>query len=761
MSPGSEDFQIDERTSVGDLGPSAHMKHAQPPLASLNWEVPPTDAVARWLPQFDNVQFIGRGGMGAVYRAVQPQLRRTVAIKLLPEEMSRDTELAERFRREPLHLASFHHPNIVSVFDSGETPAGHLFFVMEHVDGEDLRTLRQRSVLQPCVVLEILQQVCDALGHAHAVGVTHRDVKPGNILVSRNGRVKVVDFGLVRGNADFMERTLLDPLSTNQIVGTPLYAAPEQVIHGRADNRSDIYSLGVVAYELLTGQLPQGAFQAPSRISATDARLDHIILRALQPDPADRYQEITEMRRDLARVQEMILMSELVPTHFEDVWSDLMLNLEERRVVPIVGPDALVVEENGRPALIGRILARRLAATLGVEESALPGDYTINHVAGIFLKRGGAPHRIYTTLHRLAQDPSLPLPDTLLNLASLESFTLFLSTSFLPLLDRAIIAVRGVPAETQVFSRLDKTPTDLPVLLPDRQDRIFHLFGQTCGVEGSFAVTDEDVIEVLQALQGDKRPQRLFDHLQQHHLLLIGTGLPDWPTRLLVRQAKGKPYSLPGPFRELLVDPGVQRDPEMHFFYKHFGCRSIVFPRGDPREFTAELLERWRKRHPAVLGPTGFPPGMEVPAPLVFVSGTPDDAAFTARLADALESAGLSVWHDPLRLAGDIQREDKIQRRIRQALLFLPVISRASEGQIEGWFRREWKWASDRMASLDCGAEFLCPVRLGPVTGAEARIPASFHQSTWLPVSDEQSDLNATVQEIVWRYRRQRKLLKP
>jgi predicted Ser/Thr protein kinase len=238
--------------------------------------------------------------MGAVYKARQPGLDRTVALKILPPGLGADPTFAERFTREARSLARLSHPNIVAVYDFGQ--AGDLYyFVMEYVDGVSLRQMERKERLEPRQALDVVMQVCEALQFAHDTGIVHRDIKPENILIDTRGRAKIADFGLAkllaRAPADF---TLTRP---QQVMGTPAYMAPEQIEHpADVDQRADIYSLGVVFYELLTGELPLGRFQPPSQKVQVDVRLDEVVLKTLAKEPERRYQQAGQVRTAVEQI---------------------------------------------------------------------------------------------------------------------------------------------------------------------------------------------------------------------------------------------------------------------------------------------------------------------------------------------------------------------------------------------------------------------------------------------------------------------------
>jgi predicted Ser/Thr protein kinase len=261
---------------------------------------PPTLAeVAQLFPQLEILECLGCGGMGAVYKARQPRLDRLVALKILThdrEDATHDARFAERFEREARALAKLSHPNIVAMYEFGQVE-GLPYFIMEHVDGLNLRQLEQAGKLSPREALQIVPQICEALQFAHDEGIVHRDIKPENILLDKKGRVKIADFGIAKILGKEGDRM---NLTAEQVIGTPHYMAPEQVEHPqRVDHRADIYSLGVVFYEMLTGELPLGKFAPPSKKVQVDVRLDEVVLHALEKEPERRYQHASDVKTDL------------------------------------------------------------------------------------------------------------------------------------------------------------------------------------------------------------------------------------------------------------------------------------------------------------------------------------------------------------------------------------------------------------------------------------------------------------------------------
>jgi len=264
------------------------------------FEPPTVGRLAELFPSLEIIELIGAGGMGAVYKARQSGLDRLVALKILPEEFGHDVKFALRFTREARTLAKLSHPNIVSVYEFGKVEDTY-YFLMEFVDGSTLRDVVQSGQLTPQHALAIVPHLCDALQYAHDKGVVHRDIKPENILIAVDGSVQIADFGLSRILGNESQQEVLT--ATHQVMGTPRYMAPEQLegSHG-VDHRADIYSLGVVIYEMLTGELPIGRFAAPSKKVEIDVRLDEVVLRTLEKEPQRRYQHASQIKSDVQSI---------------------------------------------------------------------------------------------------------------------------------------------------------------------------------------------------------------------------------------------------------------------------------------------------------------------------------------------------------------------------------------------------------------------------------------------------------------------------
>jgi serine/threonine protein kinase len=263
--------------------------------------IPPSTAdLDAILDQYEFLDLLGRGGMGAVYKARQKSLDRLVAIKILPPHLTSDAEeqgfhFAERFQREAKAMAKLSHPHIVGVHDFGQARDGQFYFVMEYIEGTDLSALIKGGQLTTAHVAGWMSQICEALQYAHDKGIVHRDIKPANIMITREGQVKVADFGLAKLGSDGAEQTKLT--MTNMAMGTPDYVAPEALEIGvEVDHRADLYALGVMLYEMLTGRVPRGAWKMPSaQVEGLDPRYDALIERAMDSDRESRFQKAAEI----------------------------------------------------------------------------------------------------------------------------------------------------------------------------------------------------------------------------------------------------------------------------------------------------------------------------------------------------------------------------------------------------------------------------------------------------------------------------------
>jgi serine/threonine-protein kinase len=329
------------------------------------------------------VGLIGRGGMGSVYKAHDPRLDRLVAIKVMNDDAEAGSEAGARFLREAQSAARLNHPNIITVYELGEE-RGRVFIVMEYLEGEPLSRLIDRVPPLPLgEKLAIMLQICDGLGFAHQRGVVHRDVKPANVLILESGQVKILDFGIARLSSSDLTRSGL-------LMGTPNYMSPEQARGRRTDARTDVFSAGVVFYELVSGRRPfAGAdyFETLEKLRSTEPtplaelqpalpeRLGEAIHRAMAKDPGARYEAIDQFRRDLAQVLEEMGGS---TAQLREAVSRKLAHVVRlhRKLVASVGAAALdaeklpVAELSGSDAGLRTLLGKLQAQALRLEAFA-------------------------------------------------------------------------------------------------------------------------------------------------------------------------------------------------------------------------------------------------------------------------------------------------------------------------------------------------------------------------------------------------------
>lgn len=268
---------------------SEEAPHHHPPP----FDVPSVEEMNALLPQYAFEKLAAYGGMGAVFRGRQRSLDRLVAIKILPPEFGAEPEFAERFKSEARAMAKLNHTNVVGVYDFGITTGGHLYLVMEWIEGPTLHELIHQGSIPVRKVAHLGMQLCDALAYAHSHKILHRDIKPGNIMINQDDQVKVADFGLARPITGEAEE---NPF------GTPDYAAPEIMARQAVDQRADIFATGVVLYEMLTGRVPKNPRRSVTEYAPVSKRWDDLIDQATHADPAKRIQDALELRARISQV---------------------------------------------------------------------------------------------------------------------------------------------------------------------------------------------------------------------------------------------------------------------------------------------------------------------------------------------------------------------------------------------------------------------------------------------------------------------------
>ena len=416
----------------------------------------------------------------------------------------------------------------------------------------------------------------------------------------------------------------------------------------------------------------------------------------------------------------------------DDAWDDLLNFIEERRVIPIIGPELLTVQTDGGPRLLYDWLAEKLAAKLGVDTAQLPSPCTLNDVVCWFLSSRGRREEAYTRLRSILRDANFTPPPALTQLAQITDFDLFVSTTFDPLLEQAVNAVRFDGAQsTEVIAYAPNRVADLPTER-ERLERpvVYHLLGRL-SASPTYVICDEDMLEFICGLQSEHlTPEKLFHELEHSHLLLIGGNFTNWLARLFLRMAKRRRLSDPRDVGEVLADNHSGADHRLMAFLQQVSVRTRIY--SGAAEFVDELHRRWlARRTPAQVialnAPQRFlPPEREMPDHAVFISYARDDLAAVQKLKAGLDAAGITTWFDVERLEGGDDYDRKIRRNIARCGFFIPVISATTQRRHEGYFRREWSYASDRVRSMADAAVFVLPVCIDDTDRGAALVPDTF-----------------------------------
>ena len=418
----------------------------------------------------------------------------------------------------------------------------------------------------------------------------------------------------------------------------------------------------------------------------------------------------------------------------EDAWDDLLNYIEERRVIPIIGPDLLRVEIDGvsRPLYVW--LAEKLAIRLSVDVTGLPEPLSLNDVLCCYLGQHGRREEAYTRIRSIMREVDFAPPLALRQLAQITDFDLFVTTTFDPLLEQAINLERhGGQPSTEVIAYAPNRVADLPVERSQLQRTVvYHLLGRL-SASPTYVVSDEDMLEFICALQSEHlTPEKLFHELEHNHLLLIGSDFSNWLARLFLRMAKRKRLSDPRDVSEVFADDHTMKDERLVSFLQQVSVRTRVY--GGAEAFVAELHARWTARQTATVitqnggsAPIRFqPPSREMPENAIFISYAREDMPAVQRIKAAFDAAGLITWFDLDRLEGGDDYDRKIRANIGRCSYFLPVISKTTQNRHEAYFRREWSYAVDRARNIADGAVFILPVCIDDTTESEALVPELF-----------------------------------
>ncbi len=444
----------------------------------------------------------------------------------------------------------------------------------------------------------------------------------------------------------------------------------------------------------------------------------------------------------------------------EDAWDDLLNYIEERRVIPIIGPELLRVQTDQGLRPLHEWLAEKLATRLGVDAHALARPLTINDVICSFLAQRGRREEAYTRMRSIMRELEIEPPQALRQLAQITDFDLFVTTTFDPLMAKALNRERydGHPA-TEVIAYAPNRVADLPAER-DRLERavVYHLLGRL-SASPTYVLSDEDMLEFICALQSEHlTPEKLFHELEHNHLLLIGSDFSNWLARLFLRMTKRHRLSDPRDVSEVMADDHTLKDERLILFLQQVSVRTRVF--GGAESFVAELHRRWMARRggtvdsgpEAAASPRRFlPPAQEMPDQAIFISYAREDLPAVQRLKSGLDAAGLTTWFDMDRLGSGDDYDRKIRANIARCSYFIPIISTTTQRRHEGYFRREWSFAVDRTRSMADGSMFVFPVCIDDTPEAEALVPEFFKalHTSRLPEGEPDPGFIRRLQELL------------
>ena len=436
----------------------------------------------------------------------------------------------------------------------------------------------------------------------------------------------------------------------------------------------------------------------------------------------------------------------------EEFWEDLLANIEERRVIPIVGPELVAFDRDGTRTTLNRLVAEKLTEKLRIPSQGLPEGFGLNEVVCAHLAARGRREEVYPKIRAIVRETPLAPPEALRRLARIPAFDLYVTLGFDSLLVDAVNAERfGGQARTEHLGYSPAKPQDLPAERDKLANPVVYSLLGKLSVAPDYVASDEDTLEFMCALQTERRPHLLFDELHNNNLLIIGCAFPDWLARFFIRISKSRQLSAQRGESEILVDRIASSDANLVLFLEHFSYATKIAPM-DADGFVAELERRWFERHrgwqppaaapaPAAAAPAkaalpghgahGAPALPDMAPGSIFISYAKEDLAAVQALQKALESLGVDVWFDKDRLeAGDLY-DQKIKRNIRSCSFFMPVISRTTERRLEGYFRREWRLADERTMGIADNMPFILPVVVDDTAEYSDNVPESFRRAQW------------------------------
>jgi hypothetical protein len=418
-------------------------------------------------------------------------------------------------------------------------------------------------------------------------------------------------------------------------------------------------------------------------------------------------------------------------------WDRLLGLIAERKVIPIIGQDLLRVEVAGRSVLLYRYLAERLAQKLGVEMPSETAVNPLHETAARHLSAHGEWNEIYAQLRSLLPEIlKLPLPEPLKKLAEIRRLRLFLTTTFDPLLQRALDEVRyqGDPV-TEVLSFAPTGTGDIDVPLPESGTTVFHLLGRISYSADDYAVHEDDVVEFMVALHStERRPAKLFRELVLRDLLIIGSGFDDWLTRFFIRSVRQKRLWLGSTPTGFVADDRTRGDTELLHYLQQSACVK-VFDEGGPIEFVDQLHERWQAwEHEAAAEQAAAGPrrsDLEIVDGGVFISYVTKDRPYAEKIAAALRALKIDVWYDQTELRSGDAFGPKIRTAIERAAAFVPIISQDAVATGKHYFWSEWTYGIEQSKFYGPADAYFLPVLVDGTRYDDPQVPEELRRLTW------------------------------
>lgn len=441
----------------------------------------------------------------------------------------------------------------------------------------------------------------------------------------------------------------------------------------------------------------------------------------------------------------------------ESFWDNLLDYIQDRTVIPVIGPELVTVREGGLDVPLYRWVAQRLAADLKLPTAELPEGFDLNDVVSMHVRSKKDQQELYGKIHRMLRNAALTPNESLRALAGIPGLNLFVSLTFDSLLADALGATQLVYSPNKIC--------DLPSEKKDlRQPVVFHLLGKASS-SSDYAICDEDLLELLHAMQDKQRqPKMLFDEMRGNHLLILGCNFGDWLARFFLRTARSLELSRRRKRWDMLVGDQIAQDAKLALFLESFSSDTHMIPL-TAAQFVTELAKRWQDAHPAE-AQSPEPAGREASAALrslptgtIFVSYAREDLEAASRLAEGLRSANLDIWFDQIALQPGDDWPRSIRRGIERCSLFLPVISHQtlSDENLNRSFRQEWDEADERARAAPTET-FIIPVVIDDTRMDRALLPSTFKraQGQSLPDGNVTHDFVERLQGLVRDFHRLR-----